>query len=80
MAACDVPAGKSFVPAPTVAGQLLVSVTDGTGFRWDMLAPPATPNNQPLLYGVGGPYWANVGGSQQSPGVPGPSQPPTKKS
>ncbi len=46
----------TIIPLPTAVGQMLVS-TDGA--TWSLLDPPGTPNNQALLYGTTGPYWAN---------------------
>ncbi len=63
MSACNVPAGSTFVPIPTVAGAILTTESDGAGgFRPVWLPPPQTPNNQNLEYGNGGPFWANTGG------------------
>ena len=59
---CEIPTGMAFVPAPTAVGQMLVSEADGEGFKWGLLSGPQVPNNQQLLYGTGGPYWANTGG------------------
>lgn len=61
--ACAVPLGSMFVPAPTQAGGVLVSESDGAGgFRPVWLYGPQTPNNQDFKFGTGGPYWANSGG------------------
>ena len=58
-----VPIGTSItdVPAPTAAYQMLVSWYDGENdeYKWGLLNPPETPDDQPLKFGATGPYWQN---------------------